>query len=62
MHAIGVDPLTISTWGRWDSDTYKIYTRASRGRSLDISARMSQAPEDPTLEALFPAFTQPARR
>ena len=62
MHAIGANPAAIQALGRWAGDTQRIYTRMPAGRALQISAALSSAPHDPTLEDLFADYTQSRRR
>ena len=62
MHAIGANPASIQALGRWAGDTQRIYTRMPAGQALRISAALSTAPHDPTLEDLFPSYTQTQRR
>jgi hypothetical protein len=63
MHALGVNPASIQALGRWAGDTQRIYTRMPAAVALDISARMSGAPEGPTLEdSMFPTYTQSQSR
>ena len=62
MHAVGANELTISLLGRWSSDCARLYTRASQGQVLDLSRRLGGAPDDPSLEQIFPHYVQTARR
>ena len=60
--ALGLPEHLIATLGRWSSDIGRIYMRCSAGSVLQASAMMSGAPADPTLEEMFPGYTQTARR
>ena len=61
LAAAGVAPDTIRQLGRWDSSTYRAYTRVSLAHAAGISAALGGvAHHDPSLEAAFPGFHQPA--
>ena len=63
LACMGVPQLTIQLLGRWDSEVYTAYTRATRGQALRISSLMGRAAtvrNDPTLEAVFNGYTQAA--
>ena len=62
LHAMGANQLTIMLLGRWSSDVSRLYTRVSQGQVLALSAAISRAPEDPSLEQVFHSFVQSARR
>lgn len=62
LHAVGANELTIALLGRWSSDCARLYTRASQGQVLELSQRLSAAPEDPALEQVFSNYVQTARR
>lgn len=54
LAAAGADPLSIRLLGRWDSSTYRAYTRVSRGQAMRLSSLMGRArAADPALEALL---------
>ena len=59
--ALGVEPHVIQLLGRWSSEAHTAYTRVSQGQALRISAALGGIPDyaDPTLEAIFPGFSQP---
>ena len=61
LAALGVQPHVIQLLGRWSSEAHTAYTRVSQGQALRISAALGGIPDyaDPTLEAIFPGFSQP---
>lgn len=62
LAARGAEEHTLRHMGRWDSDAYQAYARVSRGRALRQGALLAQdAPDDPSLEAIFRGYSQAAR-
>ena len=56
---MGVPAITIQQLGRWDSGIYTIYARVSRNSALRVTNALGSADTaDPSLEALFPGFSQ----
>ena len=62
LAAVRASELTIALLGRWSSDCARLYTRASQGQVLEMSRKLSGAPDDPALEQVFPGYIQTARR
>ena len=45
--AAGVDETTIRALGRWDSETYRLYTRMSRQAAMRLGAAVASTSVDP---------------
>jgi integrase len=61
LAATGAPEAVIRAQGRWSSTTHRAYTRMTFEQAHAMSARLTQAASDPTLEAAVGNYTQRAR-
>ena len=55
-----IDALSIQLAGRWASDAFRVYTRATQECVLTMSRAMAQARADPALVDTRSGYTQSA--
>ena len=60
----GTPQSVVKQLGRWDSDSHRAYTRVAMSHAMRWGAALGGAASegaDPSLEAIFPGFSQAAR-